>query len=177
VKTNNSSRIETIYQLGARLQYKESEYKSLKDSYEVAIEQKEEQVIHQFNSIKNYAERLTKDEINKLSQKIDQLKTDIEHLPILSNTVSCPKKEELRNQLISLMVPIICWKEFPGFRNPEWATSITKGRHIIEDLRLKHLSSLDKNYIDNIWNVCFKRAKELTRAEIGSKKNERSKSQ
>jgi len=91
----------------------------------------------------------------------------------LKNTLSSEEKEELRNQLILLMVPIINWKEYPGFRNSEWAISIIKGRHIIEDLKLKH-SSLDKNYIDDIREVCFKRAKELVKAEIG---NETSKNQ
>jgi Domain of unknown function DUF29 len=167
VKANNSSRVETLHKLEVRCQEKESEYKSLKDYYEAIRIQEEEQVIYQFNPIINYAEKLMEREMKRLREQTEQLKTDIEYLPVLSDTVSCPKKEELRNQLILLMISIINWKEFPDFKNSEWATSITKGRHVIEDLRLKN-SSLDENYINHIWNVCFKRAKHLVKAEIGA---------
>jgi Domain of unknown function DUF29 len=89
---------------------------------------------------------------------------------VLKDSLSSEEKEEFRNQLISLMVPIIIWKEFPSSRNSERAISIIKGRHIIEDLKLKNSAQLDENYIKDIWDVCFKRAKELARAERGSKK-------
>lgn len=87
----------------------------------------------------------------------------------LKDALSHEEKKEFRDQLVSLMVPVICWKEFSGSKNAEWAISIIKGRHIIEDLKLKN-PSLGENYINYIWNISFKRAKELVRAEIGNKK-------
>jgi hypothetical protein len=92
---------------------------------------------------------------------------------VLKDSLSSEGKKEFRDQLIALMVPIICWKEFSGFRNPEWATSITKGRHIIEDLKIKASSLkenyLEENYLNDIWDVCFKRARELVKSEVGNK--------
>jgi Domain of unknown function DUF29 len=92
---------------------------------------------------------------------------------VLTDALSSEGKKEFRDQLILLMVPIISWKESPDFRNSEWAISIVKGRHMIEDLKLKHLSSLDEIYINSIWNVCLRRAKRLVKAEIGAMKDQR----
>jgi hypothetical protein len=103
--------------------------------------------------------------------KLPENESDKEkNMLVLKDSLSSEEKEEFRNQLISLMVPIIIWKEFPSSRNSERAISIIKGRHIIEDLKLKNSAQPDENYIKDIWDVCFKRAKELARAERGSKK-------
>jgi hypothetical protein len=96
---------------------------------------------------------------------------------VLKDSLSSEEKKEFRDQLIALMVPIICWKEFPSSRNSERSISIIKGRHIIEDLKLKNSAQsdendIDENYIKDIWSVCFERAKSLVRAEICSKKAE-----
>jgi Domain of unknown function DUF29 len=102
--------------------------------------------------------------------KLPEYESDKEkNMLALKDALSHEEKKEFRDQLVSLMVPIICWKEFSGSKNAEWAISIIKGRHIIEDLKLKN-PSLGENHINYIWNICFKRAKELVRAEIGDKK-------
>jgi hypothetical protein len=114
--------------------------------------------------------RKFREEVNQPEHESDKEKDIV----ALKATLSPVERTELRDQLISLMVLIIKWEEFPSLRKSEWASSIVKGRNIIEYLQLEH-PSLNKSYINSIWGVCFKKAKELARAEIGSKKakNER----
>jgi Domain of unknown function DUF29 len=116
---------------------------------------------------KSEGELVIRKELSRIENELAKKKSEFK---ILKDTLSCDKKEQLRDHLIMLMIPVISWEKSPGIKTSEWAVSIIKGRHLIEDFLLKD-PSFDKKYIQDIWDICFERARGLEQADIGINKH------
>ncbi len=86
---------------------------------------------------------------------------------ILESELAYSKRKPLIDSLIELMILIIGWEYCPNLRRQEWVDNIEKYRVKIRACRLAFID-LDDEYIDLIWQACFEKARELTRAEFGT---------
>jgi hypothetical protein len=76
------------------------------------------------------------------------------------------KRLALRSQLTRLMTHVIKWKCQPERRGSSWSTTIRSARREIEDIQ-EEVPSLNRDFIESIWEKCFKRAVKDAEDEMG----------
>jgi hypothetical protein len=77
-------------------------------------------------------------------------------------------KRALKSQLIRLMAHIIKWKCQPEKRSSSWSTTIVSARNEIEGIQ-EDTPSLNRNFIDSIWDKCFQQAVKEAETEMNKK--------
>ena len=77
-------------------------------------------------------------------------------------------KRALKSQLIRLMAHIIKWKCQPKKRSSSWSTTIVSARNEIESIQ-EDTPSLNRNFIDSIWDKCFQQAVKEAETEMNKK--------
>jgi len=77
-------------------------------------------------------------------------------------------KRALKSQLIRLMAHIIKWKCQPKKRSSSWSTTIVSARNEIEGIQ-EDTPSLNRNFIDSIWDKCFQQAVKEAETEMNKK--------
>lgn len=87
-------------------------------------------------------------------------------LEALRDAMSRSEKRVLRSQLIRLMLHVLKWKTQPQRRSRSWAGSIVQARHAIEDIQTE-IPSLNRVYIEQVWDYCLQRAMREAEAEMG----------
>ena len=95
-------------------------------------------------------------------------KLDLENLVEEIEDMGKSIKRGLNSQLERLMMHVIKWKIQPFLRSHSWVYSIVNARGEIEK-KQKEAPSLNKNYINSIWNSCFHYATQGAEAETGLK--------
>ena len=93
---------------------------------------------------------------------VEEAKTGIEEL---IEALGRSEQRVLRSQLTRLMMHIIKWKIQPQHRSRSWLSSISNARIEIDDLLEDELSLKPK--VHEIWDKCFKAAKQLAKDETG----------
>lgn len=79
------------------------------------------------------------------------------------------KKLALISQLTRLMAHVIKWQCQPERRSVSWAITIRSARQEIEDIQ-EEVPSLNRAFIESLWDKCFARAiKEATLEMLGKK--------
>ncbi|WP_354636220.1 DUF29 domain-containing protein [Planktothricoides raciborskii] len=104
--------------------------------------------------------------IQQLLQE-NQVMEASEGLYALIESMGKSKRLALRSQLIRLMLHIIKWKCQPQKRTSSWAISILSSRREIEDIQ-EEVPSLNRDFIESIWDKCFQSA--VKEAEIEMRK-------
>jgi Domain of unknown function DUF29 len=90
---------------------------------------------------------------------------------ILENLLESMGRSEKRaviSQLTRLMLHIIKWKCQPEKRSPSWVISIRSARREIADSQ-EEMPSLNREFLESIWDKCFASAKQDARDEMGKK--------
>jgi Domain of unknown function DUF29. len=77
-------------------------------------------------------------------------------------------KRALKSQLIRLMAHIIKWKCQPENRSSSWSITILSARNEIESIQ-EDTPSLNRNFIDSIWDKCFQQAVKEAETEMNKK--------
>ena len=91
-----------------------------------------------------------------------------EGLAVLIESMGKSKKLALKSQLTRLMMHILKWKCQPEKRSGSWSISIRSARQEIADIQ-EEVPSLNLNFINSIWEQCFKRAIKDAEDEMGKK--------
>lgn len=91
-----------------------------------------------------------------------------EGLDSLIEAMGRSEKRALTSQLIRLMSHIIKWKCQPDRRSTSWAVTILSARREITEIQ-EEMPSLNQNFIDSIWDKCFKAAMKEAVIEMGKK--------
>ncbi len=91
-----------------------------------------------------------------------------EGLAVLIESMGKSKKLALKSQLTRLMMQIIKWKCQPEKRSGSWAVSIRSARQEIADIQ-EEVPSLNRNFIESIWEQCFQRSIKDAEDEMGKK--------
>jgi hypothetical protein len=78
------------------------------------------------------------------------------------------EKRAVNSQLTRLMLHIIKWKCQPEKRSASWVISIRSARREIADSQ-EEMPSLNRNFLESIWNKCFVAAQQDARDEMGKK--------
>ncbi|HLX64281.1 MAG TPA: DUF29 domain-containing protein [Planctomycetota bacterium] len=86
----------------------------------------------------------------------------------LIDALAKSERRALKSQLVRLMAHIVKWRTQPERRNRSWAASIHGARDEISDIQEETPSITDAK-IRELWNRCFKLAKEQAEAEMESK--------
>ncbi|MCL1467757.1 DUF29 domain-containing protein [Argonema galeatum] len=76
------------------------------------------------------------------------------------------KKLALTSQLTRLMAHVIKWKCQPELRSSSWIITIRSARQEIADIQ-EEVPSLNRNFIESIWDKCFNRAVKDAEDEMG----------
>ncbi|MBD1925799.1 DUF29 domain-containing protein [Trichocoleus sp. FACHB-90] len=91
-----------------------------------------------------------------------------EGLAFLVESMGKSKRLALKSQLIGLMSHVIKWKSQPGRRSSSWAISIVSARREIEDIQ-EEVPSLNRDFIESVWDKCFRAAVKEAELEMGMK--------
>lgn len=91
-----------------------------------------------------------------------------EGLDSLIEAMGRTEKRAVQSQLIRLMSHIIKWKCQPERRSSSWAITILSARNEIEDSQ-EEVPSINRNFIESIWDKCFKKAMKEAVIEMGKK--------
>jgi len=83
----------------------------------------------------------------------------------LIDALSRSEKRALRSQLVRLMMHIIKWKTQPERRSVSWRSSIRSARYEIAEIQ-EDTPSLTRAVIKEIWDRCFKHAKNEAELEM-----------
>ena len=86
----------------------------------------------------------------------------------LIDALARAEKRALRSQLVRLMKHIIKWKTQPEHRSVSWTVSILNARHEIEEIQ-EETPSLNRAVIKEMWDRCFKNAKQEAHLEMSQK--------
>ncbi len=89
-----------------------------------------------------------------------------EGLYALIESMGKSKRLALRSQLTRLMTHVIKWKCQPERRGSSWSTTIRSARIEIEDIQ-EEVPSLNRDFVESIWEKCFKRAVKDAEDEMG----------
>lgn len=89
-------------------------------------------------------------------------------LESLAESMSRSEKRAVRSQLIRLMLHIIKWKCQPEKRSASWVISIRSARGEIANSQ-EEMPSLNRDFLESIWDKCFDSAKQDARDEMGKK--------
>ncbi len=87
-------------------------------------------------------------------------------LGVLIESMGRSEKRAIKSQLARLMSHVIKWKCQPGMRSASWAISIRNARTEIADSQ-EEFPSLNQDYIQKIWGICFDRAIQDAEDELG----------
>jgi len=91
-----------------------------------------------------------------------------ECLDALIEAMGRSEKRAVKSQLIRLMIHIVKWKSQPEHRSSSWSISIRSARNEIEDIQ-EEMPSLNRDYLESIWEKCFQRAVKDAEDEMGIK--------
>ncbi|MBE9004002.1 DUF29 domain-containing protein [Fortiea sp. LEGE XX443] len=95
--------------------------------------------------------------------------TEVDHiLESLAESMGRSEKRAVISQLTRLMLHIIKWKCQPEKRSASWVISIRSARREIADSQ-EEMPSLNREFLESIWDKCFEAAKQDARDEMGKK--------
>ena len=89
-------------------------------------------------------------------------------LDSLAESMGRSEKRAMSSQLTRLMLHIIKWQCQPEKRSASWVISIRSARREIADSQ-EEMPSLNRNFLNSIWDKCLAAAKEDARDEMGKK--------
>jgi hypothetical protein len=102
--------------------------------------------------------------IQQLLQE-NQVMEASEGLYALIESMGKSKRLALKSLLVRLMLHVIKWKCQPQKRTSSWAISILSARREIDDIQ-EELPSLNRDFIESIWNKCFQSAVKEAETEM-----------
>lgn len=91
-----------------------------------------------------------------------------EGLDALIEAMARTERHALKSQLVRLMAHVIKWKCQPEKRSSSWAVTINSARMEIEDFQ-EEMPILNRNYIESVWDKCFKSAMKQAVLEMGKR--------
>ncbi|MDW8437897.1 MAG: DUF29 domain-containing protein [Chloroherpetonaceae bacterium] len=91
-----------------------------------------------------------------------------EGLSELVDAMSRSEKRAMKSFLTLLMAHVIKWKAQPEKRSVSWAKTILSARREIKRIQ-EDAPSLNRAYLESIWNECFQDAKEEAELEMQKK--------
>ena len=91
-----------------------------------------------------------------------------EGLASLIEAMGRTEKRAVKTQLIRLMLHVIKWKCQPEKRTSSWAISIRSARREIGESQ-EEMPSLNRNFIESIWDKSFENAVKDAEDEMGKK--------
>lgn len=91
-------------------------------------------------------------------------------LKALVEAMSRSERQAVKSQLIRLMMHIIKWKTQPDKRSRSWIITILDARDAIEDSQ-EEMPSLNREFIESLWDQCFVKGKRKAEAEMNLKSN------
>ena len=89
-------------------------------------------------------------------------------LQALVDAMSRSERQAVKSQLTRLMMHIIKWKTQLDKRSPSWIISILDVRDAIEESQ-EEMLSLNREFIESLWDQCFIKAKRKAEAEMNCK--------
>ncbi|WP_413171680.1 DUF29 domain-containing protein [Anabaena azotica] len=89
-------------------------------------------------------------------------------LESLAESMGRSEKRAVSSQLTRLMLHIIKWKCQPEKRTASWVISIRSAQREIADSQ-EEMPSLNRDFLNSIWDKCFAAAKQDARDEMGKK--------
>jgi hypothetical protein len=89
-------------------------------------------------------------------------------LQTLIDAMSRSDRRAMESFLTVLMAHVIKWKSQPEKRSISWAKTILNARREIKRIQ-KDSPSLNRNYLESIWNDCFRDAVEEAELEMQKK--------
>jgi len=97
--------------------------------------------------------------------KMDEAKAALQ---ALVDAMSRSERQAVKSQLTCLMMHIIKWKTQPDKRSRSWIISILDARDAIEESQ-EEMPSLNREFIESLWDQCFIKAKRKAEAEMNCK--------
>ncbi|WP_254173703.1 DUF29 domain-containing protein [Planktothrix pseudagardhii] len=91
-----------------------------------------------------------------------------EGLESLIEAMGRTEKRAVKSQLIRLMLHVIKWKCQPEKRSASWTISIRSARREIQESQ-EEIPSLNRNFLESIWEKCFENAVKDAEDEMGKK--------
>ena len=89
-------------------------------------------------------------------------------LESLEESMGRSEKRGVSSQLTRLMLHVIKWKCQPEKRSASWVISIRSARREIAESQ-QEMPSLNRDFLNSIWDKCFAAAKQDARDEMGKK--------
>jgi hypothetical protein len=89
-------------------------------------------------------------------------------LESLEESMGRSEKRGVSSQLTRLMLHVIKWKCQPEKRSASWVISIRSARREIAESQ-REMPSLNRDFLNSIWDKCFLAAKQDARDEMGKK--------
>jgi hypothetical protein len=89
-------------------------------------------------------------------------------LESLEESMGRSEKRGVSSQLTRLMLHVIKWKCQPEKRSASWVISIRSARREIAEIQ-QEMPSLNRDFLNSIWDKCFAAAKQDARDEMGKK--------
>ena len=89
-------------------------------------------------------------------------------LESLEESMGRSEKRGVSSQLTRLMLHVIKWKCQPEKRSASWVISIRSARREIAESQ-REMSSLNREFLNSIWDKCFAAAKQDASDEMGKK--------
>ena len=89
-------------------------------------------------------------------------------LESLEESMGRSEKRGVSSQLTRLMLHVIKWKCQPEKRSASWVISIRSARREIAESQ-QEMPSLNRDFLNSIWDKCFVAAKQDARDEMGKK--------
>src|SRR5262245_294921 len=86
----------------------------------------------------------------------------------LIDALARAEKRALRSQLTRLMMHVIKWKTQPEKRSHSWRATIIGARREIEEIQ-EETPSLNRAFVESMWDKCLKAAREDAAGEMGKK--------
>ena len=89
-------------------------------------------------------------------------------LESLEESMGRSEKRGVSSQLTRLILHVIKWKCQPEKRSASWVISIRSARREIAESQ-REMPSLNREFLNSIWDKCFASAKQDARDEMGKK--------
>jgi hypothetical protein len=89
-------------------------------------------------------------------------------LESLEESMGRSEKRGVSSQLTRLMLHVIKWKCQPEKRSASWVISVRSARREIAESQ-QEMPSLNRDFLNSIWDKCFVAAKQDARDEMGKK--------
>ena len=89
-------------------------------------------------------------------------------LESLEESMGRSEKRGVSSQLTRLILHVIKWKCQPEKRSASWVISIRSARREIAESQ-REMPSLNREFLNSIWDKCFAAAKQDARDEMGKK--------